>query len=48
MKPNEIRIDSEIALAEHIRDLQKRFYESHYLITTMRKGKQHNHREQNA
>ena len=40
MKPNEIRIDSEIALAEHIRDLRKQFYESHYLITTVRKGKQ--------
>jgi len=37
---DEIRIDSEIALAEFIRDLRKEWHESHYLIVKMRKGKQ--------
>lgn len=40
MTSDEIRIDSEIALAEHIRDLRKAFYESKYLIVKVRTGKQ--------
>lgn len=37
---DEIKIDSELALAEHIRDLRKRWYESKYLLVTVREGKQ--------
>ncbi len=37
---DEIKIDSELALAEHIRDLRKRWYESKYLIVTVREGRQ--------
>jgi len=37
---DEIKIDSELALAEHIRDLRKQWHESKYLIVTVRTGKQ--------
>lgn len=40
MTSDEIRIDSEIALAEHIRQLRKQFQESKYLIVKVRTGKQ--------
>lgn len=37
---DEIKIDSEIALAEHIADLRKQWLESKYLLVTVRTGKQ--------
>ena len=37
---DEIRIDSELALAEHIRELRKQWYESKYLLVRVRTGKQ--------
>lgn len=40
MNTDEIKIDSEIALAEHIRDLRKMWHENHYLIVRVRTGKQ--------
>ena len=40
MDKEEIRIDSEQALAEHMRDLQKWWYENKYLLVRVRTGKQ--------
>lgn len=40
MTTDEIRIDSEIALAEHIREIRKQWNESKYLIVKVRTGKQ--------
>ena len=40
MQQDEIKIDSELALAEHIRELRKAWYESHYLLVRVRTGKQ--------
>ena len=40
LKENEIRIDSDIVMEEFIRDFRRAYYENHYLIMTMRKGKQ--------
>lgn len=40
MKQDEIRIDSELALAEHIRDLRKWWHENKYLLVRVRTGKQ--------
>jgi hypothetical protein len=37
---DEIKIDSELALAEHIRDLRRQWYESRYLLVRVRSGKQ--------
>lgn len=37
---DEIKIDSELALAEHIRDLRQAWHENHYLIVKVRAGKQ--------
>jgi hypothetical protein len=37
---DEIRIDSEIALAEFIRDLRKEWHESKYLLVKVRTGRQ--------
>ena len=37
---DEIKIDSELALAEHIRDLRQAWHENHYLIVKVREGKQ--------
>jgi hypothetical protein len=37
---DETRIDSELALAEHIRDIRKRWYEERHLIVSVRTGKQ--------
>jgi hypothetical protein len=37
---DETRIDSELALAEHIRDIRKRWYEERHLIVSVRSGKQ--------
>jgi len=39
-RTDEIKIDSELALAEHIRDLRKQWHESKYLLITVRTGKQ--------
>ena len=36
---DEIKIDSELSLAEHIRDLRKQWHESKYLIVNVRTGK---------
>ena len=36
----EIRIDSEFALAEHIRDIRRQWYAAKYLIVTIKHGKQ--------
>jgi len=40
MQSDEIRIDSELGLAEHIRELRKAWYDSKYLIVKVRTGKQ--------
>lgn len=40
MDKEEIKLDSETALAEHVRDLYKWWNESHYLLVRVRTGKQ--------
>jgi 6-pyruvoyl-tetrahydropterin synthase len=45
---DDIRIDSEIALAEYIRDIRKDWYEHRYLLAKHRPGKQRTLTQNNA
>lgn len=45
---DEIRIDSELALAEHIRDVRKAWHQSKYLLVRVRTGRQRTLTQNNA